>query len=141
MNRLEFLQSAQEFLDSIENINLGGCGLSALALYRFLLRGGFDVSDVYFYEDYSIGHILLCLDRDCTWLDSEGNYAPSRNSGTRYTEAELVSELNIPQWNGRFDRERWYAEIELELDIDLSDVAVTFSHGTPVFKHELGAGA
>ena len=48
------LQEALACLNSIPNINRGGCGLSALAIYRWCKKNGIEVSDRPF--------VVLCED-------------------------------------------------------------------------------
>lgn len=145
------LQSALACLNSIPYINQGGCGLSALAIYRWCKKNGIEVSDRPFVvlcedeyelshnnsalengnvEDIWIPHVTVELDGEL-W-DSTGNEDDHEqgscfewlNLRTDYklNEEELVTILNIDSWNDSFNRRKYRDIIALGLDVDLSDV-------------------
>ena len=136
-------RTALECLDSIPNINFGGCGLSALSIYRWCKKNGVQVDDEPFVilcddewelshnnacieqgaiNDVSIPHIAIQVDGEL-W-DSTGN-EPTVNY-PYHTEAfgtsELIELLNEHGWNSWFNREKFLPIIEIGLEIDLSDI-------------------
>jgi hypothetical protein len=133
------------FLNSIPNINKGGCGVSALALYRwskqresvskrpfvFLYREDdaldADKNDSYFFNGdldsaFVPAHIAVEL-FDGTY-DSSGPDVLEWGLQQEYklNESELIQILNKDGWNEWFRREKYIPVIEQELGIDLSDV-------------------
>jgi hypothetical protein len=146
----ETFEDVREFLHNITAINAGGCGLSALVMYRWLKK----------YDKLPEGTMILFLDND--YYNHENNKeclsnkqgtlkAPSHivislkeqyidcanvqyNVRQRYSyilevaEDYLVNCLNnIDTWNCMFDRNKAMKEIESELHIDLSDVCKQIS--------------
>lgn len=139
-------QNALACLDSIPYINQGGCGLSALAIYRWCKKNGVEVSDrpfVVLCEDewelnynnqcveegevneIGIPHIVIEIDGELT--DSEGTNGqlveslPFRQE-YQLSEDELLDLLNNHGWNSMFNRRKYRDIIALGLDVDLSDV-------------------
>jgi hypothetical protein len=141
----EEFEDVREFLTNISCINCGGCGLSALVMYRWLKK----------YNKLPEGTKILFLDNDLNnhlnnkecMSNKEGVLkAPTHivivlrdtymdcaniqyNIAQRYDyilevgENYLVECLNnIESWNYMFDRNEAMSEIESKLHIDLSDV-------------------
>ena len=145
------LQEALACLNSIPNINRGGCGLSALAIYRWCKKNGIEVSDRPFVvlcedeyevrhnnaalengdiEEVEIPHVTIELDGEL-W-DSTGSENNHKGEScfdwlklrTDYylDEEELVATINVDAWNDSFIRRKYRDIITLGLGIDLSDV-------------------
>lgn len=139
-------ESALDCLNSIPNINRGGCGLSALAIYRWCKKHGIEVSDrpfVVLCEDewelrhnntacengdvteICIPHVVIEIDGELT--DSEGTDGslieelPYRQD-YQLNEDELIALLNTDAWNSSFNRRKYRDIIALGLDIELDDV-------------------
>ncbi len=140
------LNNVLECLDSIPNINRGGCGISALAVYRWCIKNGIEISDRPFVvlcddewdaihcNDYLENNDLdnawfshLAIEIDGELYDSEGAIDGDLWLRCPYqlSEDELLYAMNeVSGWNSDFRRERNVPIIELGLDIDLSDVDV-----------------
>ena len=145
----EKLQPVLEYLNSIPDINAGGCGLSALAIYRWCRKNGIEVGDRPFViisndlwdvqhnneliDDEMIDrleypHIVTEIDGklwDSTGNDDEDNddnfsYWPFRCEPIG--EDDIIELLNNASWNPDFKRNKYLPLIESHLDIDLSDV-------------------
>jgi hypothetical protein len=141
----ESFEDVREFLNNISCINCGGCGLSALVMYRWLKK----------YNKLSEGTKILFLDNDLnnhlnnkecmsnkegvlkapshivivledTYMDCEHiqyNVAHRYNYILEVAEEYLVACLNnLTSWNMMFDRNSAMSVIENKLHIDLSDV-------------------
>lgn len=144
---MKTLKSVQNVLNSICDINYGGCGISALAMYRWLknnnkLKGNESFTYLYisfdncFYENdpilkkevdrrlSSCSHIML--NRGGKHYDSEGSNVKSRftRKHKKITEEQLIESLNFGEWNDTFDRETYIPFIEKKLNVDLSDIVV-----------------
>jgi hypothetical protein len=140
-------KQARESLNYIDNINCGGCGIAALALYRWrkahrLKTYGF--SFLYQkYDDWELKHNQRCIESND--LDSievpahialrvgtrlhDSNGANAKDScSTPLTqhginESILLYVINeIDGWNSTFNRRRAIPQIENLLGVDLSDV-------------------
>ena len=143
----ESFEDVREFLSNISCINCGGCGLSALVMYRWLKK----------YNKLEEGTKILFLDNDennhlnnkeCMSNKQGVLKAPSHivialkdtyvidcehiqyNIGLRYdyilevAENYLVECLNnLKSWNNMFDRNEAISNIENKLHINLSDIA------------------
>ena len=104
------LESVLDVLNNIPAINQGGCGISALAIYRWCKKNGVSVSDNPF--------VVLCEDE---WeLISRLPY----RQDYQLNEDELLSLVNTNAWNSWFNRRQWKDYIAQELNIDLSDVVL-----------------
>ena len=141
------LESILECLDSIPNINHGGCGISALAIYRWCKANGVKVSkrpfvillsesygdkwtiehnrDIIEMGDFrriTLSHVAIKVGKKL--IDSTGqpdlDYYKHRQP-EQLNESELIEALDS-SWNHMFDREESIPKIELALNIDLSDV-------------------
>jgi len=147
MSRKAILSKILESLDSIPNINRGGCGISALAIYRALKQKGVIVSDRPFvilltygdeweiqnnskhfargsFDCLEFAHVAIELNKQL--IDSSGEVDTdyfALQQPERLNESELLDAINNdPDWNVSFDREDSIPLIELALRIDLSDV-------------------
>lgn len=142
-------QSVLECLNSIPAINAGGCGISALAIYRWCRENGIEVSDRPFViisndewdvqhnnslieigeirERLEYPHIVIEID-GLLW-DSTGNEEEDNNGNFSYWherclpigEDDLLELINYSSWNPSFKRSN-VRKIEYALGIDLSDV-------------------
>ena len=142
------LESVLDVLNNIPAINQGGCGISALAIYRWCKKNGVSVNDNPFVvlcedewelehnnnacangevNDIQIPHIVIEIGGELT--DSEGiegeliSRLPYRQD-YQLNEDELLSLVNTNAWNSWFNRRQWKDYIAQELNIDLSDVVL-----------------
>jgi hypothetical protein len=151
LNRVPDLQSALDCLNSIPHINHGGCGLSALAIYRWCKKNGVEVSDRPFVvlceDEWELDHnntacengdvLEICIphitiELDGQLWDSTGNEDDHEDESCfewltlrqdyKLNEEELVALCNTDSWNSLFNRDKYRDIIAYGLDIDLSDV-------------------
>jgi hypothetical protein len=145
---MKTLLEVKEFLNDVDYINSGGCGVAALAMYRWMeknnmLKGNetftflYVSNDNFFYdnnEKYFKGKEQLIIAPAHVVLNIDGEYIDSTSrSMERFqyhyprkhenvTEEELLKSLNDPHWNDLFERDCDVPFIADELGIDLSDV-------------------
>lgn len=148
MSNIKTIFDAKEFLETIPDINRGGCGIAALSLYRFVkqrfkkeskiiyLYCNADMNkyvDPVYYQNEKVlqgnnrckptapSHCIIGLD------DKEYDTSRfSRGWVSRHVVEEkflLKTLKNTKSWNRDFDRS-YIKDIEECLKIDLSDVAV-----------------
>lgn len=124
------LQELQNFLDSVPNINDGGCGISAYVLGYYLANKNIDFSFVFLDDDeesnfYNNRRLLgistqievpshVCLRINNDYIDSRGKmtfcYAFRLEGFTFFDLIDVISSgIN---WNPAFDREKWIPEIQ-----------------------------
>jgi hypothetical protein len=148
---IERLDDVLDTLSNITFINQGGCGISALSIYRWLgknelLKG--DEHFVYFYttddntyetnekylkndSDYisSASHIGIYIDGnvyDCNGLIKSNRYTKKH---TNIKEDVLIKSINnIECWNDMFYREKNIPYIEKKLKISLNDIKHEYSN-------------
>lgn len=141
------LHNALECLNSVPYLNSGGCGIAALAIYRWCKDNGVEVSDrpfVVLAEDEwdadACNRYLENNDLDNAWfshiaIEIDGEVYDSEGTGHldeqyvrcayRLDEDELLYALNeVGGWNDMFHRKSGVRVIEYGLQIDLSDVDV-----------------
>lgn len=132
------------YLDSIPNINNGGCGIAALAIYRWLKKNQPEkeckitfLSDNYIYSlncEKLKSNILslvvpshIVVEIDGKFYDSDGEYPNYRgNCYYQVKEDHLITTINCPDcnnWNDVFKRKHTKS-IAKTLGIDLSDVNI-----------------
>ena len=140
---METLKEVQKYLNQIDNINTGGCGISALAMYRWLKKNDqlqntkfvycYSSKDVYLNNSNVLrnksgkasatSHAVLL--HDGQFIDSKGIKDISIYGWVQIIEEEefIIKTLNddVSEWNSYFDRNN-IVKIEQELGIDLSDV-------------------
>lgn len=136
-------------LNKIDAINIGGCGISALAIYRwckkndikvddrpfiFLWRDGYEWESTHNEECLENGelksvevpaHVIIELGNGI--YDSKGEAGNDLSfpiqQGYQLNEDELLVIINnIDKWNSFFRRSRAIPTIEQALGINLSDV-------------------
>ncbi len=139
-------EDVQNFLSKIEFISCGGCGISALAMYRWLKKHGKVTEQTAFYylendfdrynnnrEYYANKEIALIapchvvLYHNDQTIDCDG-FKPI--SGYYYQLLEKSEEFlikminNVNSWNTAFSRKDHVKNIAKTLSIDLSDVKI-----------------
>ena len=145
------LKTALSRLDEVDYINAGGCGVSALAIYRWCKANNIQIEDRPFVflwsshdeRDAERNDILLnegklndvevpahvAVRLHDTEFDSEGDNAGeswSIHQTYLLNEAELLIVINESSgWNSLFRRRVHVPEIEQALGVDLSDVILT----------------
>ena len=145
----EEFEDVKEFLSNIDSINSGGCGLSALVMYRWLKKYNkltedvkiiFLDNDKYNHENNkecmtnkqgtlkAPSHIVMLYDSfhiDCSGV--QYNVAERYDYILEVAEDYLVNCLNnVTSWNVAFDRNTALSVIENNLHIDLSDIMRKF---------------
>ncbi len=142
------LKEVNEFLTDIPYINQGGCGISALAIYRWLNKNNQltnNTSFVYMHkhhdkEDYEINKSILknnnhktpkscnhaCLFHNDRYIDAKGEIASNRLDYEHFQFIKkesfiLASINNVDQWSNLFER-AYIGYIEDALKINLSDI-------------------
>lgn len=140
--KLTTLEQVQEYLNSIDNINVGGCGISALSIYRWLREHGkmTELPKFVFIYNRETGYLnnslvlknnegkpvapTHCglLDRG-KFIDSEGQCHIGEYSWVQIIDEEEFIKRSIKEgkWNTSFDRDN-IKKIEKKLEIDLSDI-------------------
>jgi hypothetical protein len=148
MEKLDILRKKS---NNIPALNSGGCGLSALAMYRWLKGNSPEVKKaglVFFYSDAyeddeietlpAPSHCYLALDNeDGTYrlVDSteqefewdgheEIDWLLSLPYSVWVTEEEMVKCLNNETWNDFFNREKGMKKLQKIYKVDLSDIEV-----------------
>ncbi len=144
---IKSLEEAKQFLNEIPYINRGGCGISALSLYRWIKKNQEDknVKFVFLYTsktDYlnnenvlknktgkaeSPSHAVLLYDGHFVDSHEDITFSDLSDDGFRWLqiieEEEFIKQSikNKDSWNSSFDREN-IQKIEENLKIDLSDI-------------------
>ena len=148
-NRFIQFEEMREFLNSIPSINSGGCGVAALAMYRWVEKNMPDYkADVIFHmfhrskDHYTNNKKLIKTNQFCNdlvapshigiqiknvtpVLDSEKSLKKDLYGFVIKTNSEdvLINALNnVDTWNPMFNRKKRVPRIEQHLGIDLSDV-------------------
>lgn len=141
--------SVLAYLSSINHVNQGGCGIAALAMYRWLELNKLlaaDTAFVYLYRDYDKGlyennrqyiengegeinscnHAVLFHRGD--YIDCSGILCGEFLSEYPFKqvvdEEILIESLNTDNWNCMFDRHNAIPFIEKKFKISLSDVSL-----------------
>lgn len=137
-------QAVQEYLNKIDCINAGGCGISAYAMYLWLRKNNMlteDTQIVFLHHSYSendfqknqsfyiqgVGNPVapehVVLYRKGEYIDSSGVYTKANRYSFKLAvslekaEDFLVNSLNDNNWNNWFDRPSVVPMIEKELGI------------------------
>ena len=141
--KIKSFEDVQEYLNGIPHINCGGCGISALVMFRWLKKNGQDVSLVFLYdnwykEDKTVNQRVMekhegepkvpphcCIRiKKRTYIDSEGSKRIKQyNIRQIVPEWLLIDALRIHDWNHMFERTTYLMnKISEDLGINLSDV-------------------
>jgi len=148
MNLVKLLDknNVREYLNSIPYINRGGCGIAALAMYRWLEKQNVDTTKIKIHILEM--HFETTIDNNKKYLETNEGYPepPSHiglKIGNKTIDTEdtvdmhryqyhmvtdqiqlLITMINmVRKWNPMFDRER-IPEIADRLGIDLSDINI-----------------
>ena len=144
---IEEFEDVRNYLDTIPAISQGGCGISAIAMFRWLVNHKFSKDDINFvmgYKDlneFADNSIAFCGDEDlpfaCSHIGILIQYndrdtiidCNSRWFFSNYVQSQVVNEnamissINqINQWNGCFNRKKYVPLIEKKLKINLRDI-------------------
>ncbi len=136
------LKQVQKYLNKIPNINKGGCGISTLAMFRWLKENTAvgNTKFVFLYSDkdrYLNNQKVLrdkrrkaevpnhsCLLFQGEFIDSTGLLDISNFAWIQIVDEEefLIRVLdNVKDWNWGFDR-NYIKKIEKKLKLDLEDI-------------------
>jgi len=147
-NEVKTIKDVQQILCRIPSINYGGCGISALAIARWLRKSELRVSTRFIFgqRDYktfkqnakaqisvnnkpsSASHIGVLIydytNNKQMVIDCDGTFDITSYSYANLSDEKfLLKSINeCDQWNQDFDRIPYVQIIAEELDIDLSDV-------------------
>ena len=137
-------QAVQEYLDKVDCINAGGCGISAYAMFLWLQKNNMltdDVKVVFLHHYYSSSEFVnnqdfylygvgspvapehVVLMRNGGMVDSSGVFTKTNdydyNLAVSIDKAEdfLINSLNDDNWNSWFDRPSIVPMIEKDLGI------------------------
>ena len=141
----------RKYLDNVDNINRGGCGLSALVMYRWLRERGikseiiflyeFDYNEIY--QNYDNGEYIntpfhVVLFKDGILIDSYTGEIPKfEDNMVNFTygdneedyyycfnvgEEILVDVLQNGNWNKQFDRNKNFYNIVENTGVYLGDI-------------------
>lgn len=142
---MKTLEEVREFLNGIYNINIGGCGIASLAIYKWLQKQGKNmdrIKFVYLYKSYNEEQYLnnegvlrdnkgtpeapahCCISYDGKFIDSEGEVEL-----TKYKWIQIIDEEdfirkslnNTSTWNSMFNRTH-IKKIEDNLGIIMEDI-------------------
>jgi len=147
--KIKSFKDAVRFLDSIPYINRGGCAISAVSLFLWLKKNGYNTQQtkiVYFYRHsstYRTNQMFLSnkskgasscehavLYHKGCFIDSRGVIDKNTNSHPRISDYKLshyidfdvqffMSSFKSSNWNDDFMRVKHVPIIEETLDIDL----------------------
>lgn len=143
MKTPETFYDVVKFLSTIENINRGGCGISALAMYLWLEKNGlinYNDSIVYLYDDlyqYNTNQKLVnnvsnfgsacshaILKHSGFYFDSDGEFFDIKKY-SYYQELSVDAvriTLKSNNWNYMFDRNKNLKKIETVLGVNIFNV-------------------
>lgn len=136
----------QEYLSNIPHINLGGCGIAAITMYRWLEKHNKldETKFVFMYESdeqelfrnnkrVMVEHKGIpmapshcCLFHSGEFIDSKGNANLARFPLCQFVEEEDFIKRavnNVDDWNTSFNRKK-IKEIAEHLNLDLSDIKI-----------------
>lgn len=131
----ETIMRAVHKLGKFDYINFGGCGVAALALYRYMLKQGIANESTCFKFMYSgpkrecsipYVPIHVALYHNGRYYDSYGVYEDYNLYRVRTTKDPecLLKSINDyrDNWNSRFDRRKECRQIAWSLGVSLKDV-------------------
>lgn len=138
-------------LNEINNINAGGCGVAAVAIYRFLTQNGLYSKYLSFafaykgwdaslyesnlnkhnngnYDELEVpSHVVLKF-KNKFFIDSNGyDTDPQYDLFHDVSHDEVLINVNHSGWNWIFDRRKEIPKIEKILNVNLSDIDLTVS--------------
>jgi len=143
---LKTFESVRDYLSSISYIDQGGCGIAALAMYRWLkMNEGVKVKFVYLdsreynhnqnkqYIEKKDGcpnacnHIAISYNKEFIDCSSVVDISMYTFRIVTANESALIDTINnIGSWNESFDREKYIPLIEKKLGVKLSDVFIGY---------------
>jgi len=144
---IKTFEDVRKFLNSIEDINAGGCGVSALAMYRWLKDNNQldDTKIVLMYDSFEKQEYLnnkkvlrqkngvpIAPSHCCIYQDGEFVDSTEKLKISEYKWFQIINEEDFLKkvivdgqyWNAMFDRKN-IKIIEDKLNIDLSDIRGT----------------
>ena len=134
-------------LNTIDNINIGGCAISALAMYRWLEKNNqllYDTKICFLHKEYDMdsyknncavvkyneGVLDTCnhavLYHNGKYYDSNGEYSVKHYNIVQIKDVDkVVDSLNINRysWNSCFNRSKMIPKIEDLVEVELFDIA------------------
>lgn len=137
------LEEVQQILNDVPAINSGGCGISALTMYKYLKARGENAKFVYLYErrelleensvtlntgngQYHAPEHVVILHKG-KLLDSGGEIEDpewwGRHEQIIEDEGFVLNTINNADWNWCFNREH-VRDIQKKTGIDLSEVQI-----------------
>ena len=147
--KIRGFENVRKYLSTIPNIACGGCGVAAIAMYRWLVMRGFNENSLSIIMGHNrVGSFLKNseaygttkdLPFACTHvgliIQYEKNdmvvdcmyrwYFNSYKYAQIVDESALISSLNnLEDWNSDFDRGEYIPQIEKKLNINLSDIKI-----------------
>lgn len=154
------LKELREYLNSIPNINRGGCLISAYSMFLYLkktnqLPEGFKILQI---SDNVVQRFLLMRQlesKDPTKYTGGCQHAMCRVGGIIFDSGEsrpididpiafassvpvdpetqseyIIAQINTDGWNDEFNREKYVPAIAEELGIDLSNIRLDFDYAS-----------
>ena len=142
---MKTFSDVRKYLNSIPNIHCGGCGIAALAMYRWLeVNSAIKNIEFYFFHNR---HWEYNENRKYLKNKNNGNVHAPSHVGLKYRRRIIDSEgfilrgeflfklkldivtliaaiNNVDDWNSYFNRRAYVSKIAKNLKIDLSDVRV-----------------
>jgi hypothetical protein len=148
---IETFEDVRKFLNSIEDINCGGCGVSALSMYRWLKKHNQldDTKIVLMYDSCEKQEYLnnkkvlrqkdgvpIAPSHCCICQDGEFVDSTDKLKIAEYKWFQIINEEDFLRkvivegqyWNSMFDRKN-IKIIEDKLEIDLSDIKINTKEG------------
>jgi len=142
---MKTLTEVQKFLNGIQDINRGGCGISALAIYKWLQKQGESmdrIKFIYLYKSYNEDIYLnnesvlrdnkgvarapnhCCISYNGKFIDSKGDVDLTIFKWVQIIDEEdFIRDFlnNTKTWNSMFSRD-CINNIEKELEIKMGDI-------------------
>jgi len=142
MSKIHTFNETQAFLSKIEQINRGGCGFSALALYDAAVKENLNPKIIYLYTQMSLAfsnayennelvitenlkdradacsHIVVEINKQ--WYDCKG--VVNDDGVQKYHEVSrehLLNSIRYGNWNDDFNRKKYLPKINEFIGYDL----------------------
>ena len=142
MKQIRTFANLRKYLQSIPNIDNGGCAIAALTMHRWLKKQGKVSEIVYFYGEHSLnamkennslklhgkGVPMSCshayIKYRNQYYDSDGMIDDPRLHHTLTEEivVQTINNLDFGSWNDDFDRKKFIPQIEIRTEINLKDI-------------------